>query len=491
MALVREVDCHLRETESLLQRCIPAVEEAKKRVDGLDWMRRACEALGSADSLQILTEHVGPMRDRLQRLEGALRETLQRLAGSDAPRGSTTLPPPRSEMVAPAREPGTPSPSPASVDATGEPADPAVHNGTHADGPTGRIAPLQRNVTKPFVAPAAVAPPDPEDLERIHELEEENDRQIAKLPFVSDEERHALLTLCAAKARRLRTRLRDSYAVDRRLGDLIRKIVDLKRRYRLGWIDGCERSFDVPDWDAYVERCEEHFRELKIREQARQEEARLARERATQWSIEVDRRGRELRSYLGTEEGRSGSEPEKLRAVLMSYLSVDGSLDPDLLEQLKIHKNLFTGIAFRRVRKDLERLAGGAQADGERAGEIAAIRERVLGRTRGMRTVVFGPFVGDDVRRRAEAALAFERLSWIEANALDESAWEELGRQVRAGEIQMIVRAQNYLSQAANAALSELASKGPAIVIDMDRPEDPEHLLLSIDRSLFPEAAQP
>ncbi|MFN0207301.1 MAG: hypothetical protein ACKVS6_13430 [Planctomycetota bacterium] len=472
-ALVREVDCHLREVESLIERCVPAVEEAKKKVDGLELMRRACEAFGSTDSIVILSQHAGPMRERVAKLEGKLRSALQRLAGAVVVE-TDTLDITNEPMAAPADVP-----------------EKSATNGIHAE--PAEIAPPSRAtiVYKPpppiraaAVAPA-IAPPDPEDLEKIHELEEECERQFSKLAFVGDEERHALLTICAAKGRRLRVRLRDSYAVDRRLGDLIRKIVDMKRRYRLGWIDGCERSFDVPDWDAYVERCEDHFRELKIREQARQEEARVARERAGQLATEVERRGRELRHYLETDEGHSAAEPEKLRAVLMSYLSVDGSLDADLLEKLRAHKNLFTGIAFRRVRKELERPGIVNSSDSEHGGEIIRIRDRVLSKTRGARAVVFGPYVSDDVRRRVELILGLERLAWVEANALDDASWEELDRQVARGEIQFIIRAMCYLSESSGAALLEMVKKGSVTMLDLDRPEDPQHVLFAFDRILF------
>lgn len=509
--LVRDVDCHLREMESLVERLVPGMAEARKKVEALEYMRRACEAFGNQDGFVVLTREVEPMRERVRRLEERLRAILQfqhRQPGAAAEAGApveSPLAPSASPLPATGADPEDLTNPPLLL--TNPPAPPSanfengvaenVTNGYETNGGHSYHSPANGNVPpgapglRPRggiyknAAPAPVLPPDPEDLEKIHDLEEECEREFAKLPFARDDERHALLTVCAAKARRLRTRLHDSYAVDRRLGDLIRRIVDLKRRYRLGWIDGCERSFDVPDWDAYVDRCADYYRELKVREQARHEEARVLRERTTHLQSEVDRRGRELRQYLETEEGRLGTEPEKLRAVLMSYLAVEGALDGELLEKLRIHKNLFTGIAFRRLRKGLERVPG-IPVEDETPGDALRARERVIAKIRGLHGVMFAPSTNDEIRRRIESALALDRLAWVDPVALDGPAWAEFTNLMGRGEIQVVLRARNAPPGVwSDAPLREALKRSAAFYFEVDQPEDVDATLGAIERALF------
>lgn len=515
-ALVREVDCHLREVESLVERIVPGVENARKKVEALEWMRRACEAFGESETLTALSQHVEPMRERVRKLELRLRAALHGASLQGASLQGTSL------QGTSLQGAGSGSQASAAIhvetaggetahppdnininDAGGAHAEPAANNNTalnnnsaqnnnihdpilhHLSNGT-RPPGIRNSVARPS-QPAQVLPPDPADVEKIRELEEECEREFAKLPFGRDDERHAVLTVCAAKARRLRTRLHDSYAVDRRLGDLIRKIVDMKRRYRLGWIDGCERSFDVPDWDAYVDRCEEHSKELKIREQARQEEARVARERATHLQSEVERRGRELRAYLDTEEGRLGAEPEKLRAVLMSYLAVDGGLDGELLEKLRIHKNLFTGIAFRRLRKGFERAtAAGGAAEDEVSPEIQKSRDRVIAKMRGLRAVMFAPATSDEVRRRIETVLGLDRMAWVDPSTLDALAWAEFGNQLGRCEIQVVLHATGGpAAPGQELQMRDALKRGAAIYIEVERPEEHDSVMGAVERGLF------
>lgn len=523
-ALVREVDLHLRELESLVDRLASGVVLAQRKVEALEWMRKALEAFGGGDALNTIASNVGPMRERVRVVEEKLRASLGPLSASGTAAPSTPCA---------AGNGAVENGSPASTFPEVEPCDtngPHHQNG-HAQteyniNPAQGTAPasdeqapprngartvgfipieqLAQRYVPPRYAMAQLQATDPADLERIRELEEECEREFAKLPFVHDDERHALLIVCAAKARRLRTRLHDSYAVDRRLGDLIRKIVDLKRRHRLGWIDGCERGFDVPDWDAYVERCEEHYRELKIREQARAEEARVARQRVQHLQSEIERRGRELRHYLDTEEGRLGAEPEKLRAVLMSYLAVDGALDPELLERLRVHKQLFTGIAFRRLRKGLERPplgtgfpsgafqvpafdppVSGPADESEWVTMLQRAREQLHARTRGARAILFAPYAGDEMRRRSEELLGFDRLGWVDVTALDPAAWHELNLQITRGEVHYILRsAAQEFSPYAEAQLADALKAGPIPCVQVERADDAEVLFANVVRAI-------
>jgi hypothetical protein len=537
--LLRDVDRLLREVESLAQRLEPSLREARLKVEAVECLRKGLAAFGALETDSPLTAEVGALRARLttvaERLRGAMapdgldaeESSRAEPPAADAERLPVTIASAPSSLTPAVESPGTEEGDAAAAvkpdsdtkldndtkldHGASPPANGSQHRNGGAHGaetrglhsllhgelpPVGSRIPLPgRHGARPGMpglTPAAhVQPPDPEDLEKIRVLEEECEREFAKLPFAGDEERHCLLTLCAAKARRLRPKLRDSYAVDRRLGELIRRIVDLKRRYRLGWIDGCERNFDVPDWDAYVERCEEQLRELRVRDQARHDEARVARERAGAIAGEVDRRGRELRHYLDTEEGLRGTEPEKLRAVLMSYLAVEGGLDGDLLERLRSHKHLFTGIAFRRVRKALERAAGAPPAVDE---ETQRIRDRVVHRMRGCRAVLFAAPGSEEARRRIEMGLVLDRLVWLDMGTLDASAWSEFGRQVQLNEVHWVLRAPSNSSDAVSPwsedQLREMLRKGNARLVDVDRIDDLEGLLGSIDRALASDATR-
>ncbi|MBL8692734.1 MAG: hypothetical protein JNJ88_01415 [Planctomycetes bacterium] len=494
-SFVRDVECLLREVESLVERLAPGLEEARRKVEALEWMRRSFGAFDQGEVVDALAPHVDGMRERIHRTEARLRAAMAASICGESPRGATpTAPSPRAEEP---RSPDSSEPPAAENAQTSTPIPPhgLVSAPTRASA-SFRSTTAPRNAapsygSHPHGTPAPVVPPDPEDLEKIRALEEECEREFGKLHFLSDEERHAMLTVAAAKARRLRTRVHDSYAVDRRLGDLIRKIVDLKRRYRLGWIDGCERTFDVPDWDAYVERCEDHFRELRMRDTIRQEEQRLARERAHLLAGEVDRRGRELRAYLDTDEGRHGTEPEKLRAVLMSYLSVDGPLDNDLLDRLRVHRALFTGIAFRRLRKGFERLPGpGMAGSDDTSADLLRLRERVAARLRGQRAVVFAGPMPEEGRRRLEVSLHLEQLSWIDLTL--EDALPRLGEithQAERRELQFFVRSTSLNGHAlhgpaAEAAIRELAARAGLPLVDVEHPEDADALAAALDRAL-------
>ncbi len=500
--LVQDVDRLLKEVESLVERLGPGVEEVRRKVEALEWMRRGCSAFGVSDVVGVVSDHIAPMRERVAKIEDKLRASLS----PQAPAPAASAP----SGVAPAAEaaPLTESDDPASV------APRSLENGASppaaappAAAPNGGAVTLGRiqlprngghgshtshgGRSSYATGSAPIVPPDPEDLERIRQLEEECEREFAKLHFARDEERHAVLTIAAAKARRLRTRVHDSYAVDRRLGDLIRKIVDLKRRYRLGWIDGCERTFDVPDWDAYVERCEEHYRELEQRDAMRHEEARLARERASHLAVEAERRGRELRSYLETDEGRRGTEPEKLRAVLMSYLAVDGPLDAELVETLRVHRSLFTGIAFRRLRKGFDRASGnGVHAAEEVSAETARLRERLRSRVGGQRAVLLAGSLVEDARRRIEEALGLERLVWVDVSGVEIPALlEELGRQVHRGDVQLVLRTCVGAPSLESASIREAVARGRAGYVEVEAVEEIDAILATIDRHLEEEGA--
>ncbi|HKD99982.1 MAG TPA: hypothetical protein VKE69_03155, partial [Planctomycetota bacterium] len=282
-ALVREVDCLLKEVESLVERLGRGFEDARAKVEALDLMRRGYAAFGTQDVSTLLAASVEPMKERVARIDARLRASLggaaactgesaapahadgmhgasgvAREAAAVSARGPEDVPAVEAQRARVVDRLHEPAPSDPPVRAGGiagygrgdDPHDlragaAASHVSEPGIGGSTILRPASRFGRPHGAGSAPIVPPDPGDLDKIRQLEDECEREFSRLHFASDEERHSVLTLAAAKARRLRMAMRDSYAVDRRLGDLIRKIVDLKRRYRLGWIDGCERSFEV------------------------------------------------------------------------------------------------------------------------------------------------------------------------------------------------------------------------------------------------------
>lgn len=481
--IVRDVECLMREVESLVERLDPSLREIERKVAALEGLRWGLEVFGASDALTELGGESAALRARVKAVSERLRAALCAESAAAPPRADATPEPLDRRNPNHAPKGIAPISNGAAADKapTAAAVPPQGSNGVDSGAVGGRAA---QAASVPLVQP-----PDPGDLEKIRALEEECEREFASLAFLGDETRHAALTLCAAKVRRLRPRLRDSYATDRRVGELVRRIVDLRKRYRLGWIDGCERHFDVPDWDAYVERCEETLRELRAREQARLEETRVTRERAGMIAREVERRGRELRNYLDTEEGSRGAEPEKLRAVLMSYLAVDGPLDSGLIERLRPHRQLFTGIAFRRVRKALERAPEGNGTAAEADGRVESERHRrVVAKTRGCRAVLLGALESDEHRKRIETWLALDRLTCLDTAALNAAARTDIGSRLEAEGVAWVLRASSPSggvdSRKEGLPCEDGVTFHSARIVRVDRFDDLETLLEAIDRAI-------
>src|SRR5262245_52596150 len=156
-ALVREVDCLLKEVESLVERLGHGFEDARKKVEALEAMRRGFSAFGNSEVVAVLSTQMEPLRERVQRIDRKLRASLgDALIGDPSLRDPSLRDPSLRDNVPAGTKMASASAAAPAPLAPGAPRGNAANGSTAVNGSTHGAAHAE-----PSLAPArATSPPD-------------------------------------------------------------------------------------------------------------------------------------------------------------------------------------------------------------------------------------------------------------------------------------------------------------------------------------------
>ena len=238
----------------------------------------------------------------------------------------------------------------------------------------------------------------------------------------SKEERHAMLTIWAGRARKLQDELCLNEEEEERIRGVFGGINRISNNYRPGFVDALNRKF-VADWDAYIstaelklleaseERKKKLAEEAKTRAQARAEHERKqqARERASSMFVELER----LCGSAPDDDPLNPSDPEKTNErirgiveVLLEDVGIEPS-DETLLELIYDHKDIFAeGSSFRSLRRQFEKHNGVTVADFEHQFALA------VGVLKGKCGILIGGSPREERRVKLSKLFQVRNLEW-------------------------------------------------------------------------------
>jgi hypothetical protein len=189
----------------------------------------------------------------------------------------------------------------------------------------------------------------------------------------------------------------------------------LSKQYEPGYIEAFRQDFTT-DWSAYVAETQEQLQQAtdttrrskdyeiqRQEQQAREQEKQLLNREAGLASFE------ELKALMAhtnlPEEG-----VDEFLGVLKQTVNGLGASDPRLLELVMPFRELISGgNGLRALRRNLDRIR---QEEAKDDDSLHEQYEDLLSATQGMRALMIGGSVREDVRRTLQRIFEFDRLDW-------------------------------------------------------------------------------
>lgn len=222
----------------------------------------------------------------------------------------------------------------------------------------------------------------------------------------------------------------------------------LSKQYEPGYIEAFRHDFHT-DWAAYVAEAQEQLvqatetsRRTKDWEQQRLEQQARDQERQQQAKISGQAALEELKALMARtalpEEG-----VDEFLAQLKVVVSNLGASDPKVLELVMPYRELISGgNGLRAVRRNLDRLRQEEAKDDETLQERY---EDLISATQGMRALMIGGSVREDVRRTLQRLFEFHRLDWEPYEDAKPAMLDSLEQRIRNRGVDLVLILKSFI----------------------------------------------
>lgn len=222
----------------------------------------------------------------------------------------------------------------------------------------------------------------------------------------------------------------------------------LSKQYEPGYIEAFRHDFTI-DWAAYVAEAQEQL--LQATDSARRTRG------VEQQRLEQQARGLE-RVQQARESGHSALEElkalmarvhlpdegvDEFLALLKSVVNGLGASDPKLLELVMPYRDIIEGgNGLRALRRNLDRIRQGESK------EESALREQfddLISATQGLRVLMIGGSVREDVRRTLQRLFDFDKLDWEPYEDAKPAVLDSLEQRVRHRGVDLVLILKSFI----------------------------------------------
>jgi hypothetical protein len=222
----------------------------------------------------------------------------------------------------------------------------------------------------------------------------------------------------------------------------------LSKQYEPGYIEAFRHDFHT-DWAAYVVEAQDQL--LQATEAARRtkdwEQQRLEQQARDQERLQQNRESgqaalEELKALMARtalpEEG-----VDEFLAQLKQVVSGLGASDPKLLELVMPYREVISGgNGLRALRRNLDRIRQEESKDDDTLQERY---EDLISATQGLRVLMIGGSVREDVRRTLQRLFEFDRLDWEPYEDAKPAMLDSLERRVRNHGMDLVLILKSFI----------------------------------------------
>jgi hypothetical protein len=222
----------------------------------------------------------------------------------------------------------------------------------------------------------------------------------------------------------------------------------LSKQYEPGYIEAFRHDFTT-DWPAYVAEAQEQLlqateasrrtkgiEQQRIEQQAREQE-RLQQARESGHSALEDLKVLMARVHL-PDEG-----VDEFLALLKNVVNGLGASNPTLLELVMPYRDIIEGgNGLRALRRNLDRIRQGESK------EDGALREQfddLITATQGLRALMIGGSVREDVRRTLQRLFDFDKLDWEPYEDAKPAVLDSLEQRVRHRGVDLVLILKSFI----------------------------------------------
>jgi hypothetical protein len=222
----------------------------------------------------------------------------------------------------------------------------------------------------------------------------------------------------------------------------------LSKQYEPGYIEAFRHDFHT-DWPAYVTDAQEQLtqateasRRSKDWEQQRQEQQARDQERQQAARVSGQAALEELKAFMARtalpDEG-----VEEFLAQLKLVVNGLGASDPRMLELVMPYRELISGgNGLRAVRRNLDRMRQEESKDDDTLQERY---EDLISATQGMKVLMIGGAVREDVRRTLERLFEFHRLDWEPYEDAKPAMLDSLEQRIRNHGVDLVLILKSFI----------------------------------------------
>jgi len=222
----------------------------------------------------------------------------------------------------------------------------------------------------------------------------------------------------------------------------------LSKQYEPGYIEAFRHDFHT-DWPVYVAEAQEQLvqatetaRRSKDWEQQRQEQQARDQERQHQVRASGEAAFEELKAFMARtalpDEG-----VEEFLTQLKLVVNGLGASDSRLLELVMPYRELISGgNGLRALRRNLDRIRQGEVKDDE---TLQDRYDDLISATQGMRALMIGGSVREDVRRTLQRLFEFDRLDWEPYEDAKPAMLDSLEQRVRNRGVDLVLILKSFI----------------------------------------------
>ena len=222
----------------------------------------------------------------------------------------------------------------------------------------------------------------------------------------------------------------------------------LSKQYEPGYIEAFRHDFST-DWAAYVVEAQEQLlqatdasRRTKGVEQQRLEQQARDQERLQQTRVSGQAAMEDLKALMARVQLPDEGVDEFL-ALLKSVVNGLGASDPKLLELVMPYRDIIEGgNGLRALRRNLDRIRQGESK------EDTALREQfddLISATQGLRALMIGGSVREDVRRTLQRLFDFDKLDWEPYEDAKPAILDSLEQRVRHRGVDLVLILKSFI----------------------------------------------
>ncbi|WP_422927961.1 hypothetical protein [Singulisphaera sp. PoT] len=262
----------------------------------------------------------------------------------------------------------------------------------------------------------------------------------------------------------------------------------LSKQYEPGYIEAFRHDFHT-DWPVYVAEAQDQLvqatetaRRSKDWEQQRLEQQARDQERQHQMRVTGEAAFEELKALMARtslpDEG-----VEEFLAQLKLVVNGLGASDQRILELVMPYRELISGgNGLRALRRNLDRIRQGESKDDE---TLQVRYEDLISATQGMRTLMIGGSVREDVRRTLQRLFEFDRLDWEPYEDAKPAMLDSLEQRVRNRGMDLVLILKSFIGHHVPERLRPLCEQQGIPCLMVERGYGPAQIGEALRRGLI------